>query len=127
MMNIESINTAGASQRPQEASGQTVSRQTAVKNGASVNNQSESIQPSKQETQKKQDLSVENAVERLSKFVANTKAEISFSIDQESGIQVVKVLDSQTKDVIRQFPSEEAIQLAQALDKLQGLLVKDKA
>lgn len=126
-MNIESINTAGASQRPQEASGQTVARQAAVKNGASINSQSESIQPSKQETQKKQDLSVENAVERLSKFVANTKAEISFSIDQESGIQVVKVLDSQTKDVIRQFPSEEAIQLAQALDKLQGLLVKDKA
>jgi flagellar protein FlaG len=36
-------------------------------------------------------------------------------------------LDSQSKEVIRQIPSEEAIQLAQALDKLQGLFVKAKA
>ncbi|MDP3539418.1 MAG: flagellar protein FlaG [Azonexus sp.] len=72
-------------------------------------------------------LSVEDAVKRLSNFVAPTQSQISFSIDQESGVSVVKILDNESKEVIRQFPSEEAIALAHALDKLQGLLIKDKA
>ena len=70
---------------------------------------------------------VTDAVEKLSKFVASIRPEISFSIDQSSGTRVVKILDSQSKEVLRQIPSEEAIQLAQALDKLQGLFVRDKA
>jgi flagellar protein FlaG len=71
--------------------------------------------------------SVDDAVKRLSEFISASRPDISFTIDQASGKQVVKVLDSQTHDVIRQIPSEEAIQIASALDKLQGLFVKDKA
>lgn len=71
--------------------------------------------------------SLEDAVKNLENFVSTVNSEISFSIDQASGAQVVKVLDSQSKEVLRQIPSEEAIQLAQALDKLQGLFVKAKA
>ena len=70
---------------------------------------------------------VTDAVEKLSKFVSTIRPEISFSVDQSSGTRVVKILDSQSKEVLRQIPSEEAIQLAQALDKLQGLFVRDKA
>ncbi len=69
---------------------------------------------------------VEEAVTQIAKFVSQTQSEISFSVDKESGIDVVKVIDSRTKDVIRQIPSEEVIAIAQALDKLQGLFVRDK-
>lgn len=72
-------------------------------------------------------LSVEQAVKHLEKFVSTTNAEINFAVDTESGMQVVKVIDRGTKEVLRQFPSEEAINLAMALDKLQGLFVRDKA
>ena len=72
-------------------------------------------------------LSVEDAVKHLSDFVSQANSEISFSIDQASGESVVKIMDTQTNEVIRQMPSEEAIQIAHALDKLQGLFVKDKA
>lgn len=72
-------------------------------------------------------LSVEEAVKRLSSFVANTQSQINFSIDEVSGIRVVKITDSESNEVIRQFPSEEAIKIASALDQLQGLLIKDKA
>ena len=73
------------------------------------------------------EIQVSDAVEKLSKFVSTIRPEISFSVDQSSGTRVVKILDSQSKEVLRQIPSEEAIQLAQALDKLQGLFVRDKA
>jgi len=70
---------------------------------------------------------VADAVEKLSKFVSNIRPEISFSVDEDSGTRVVKIIDRQSKEVVRQIPSEEAIQLAQALDKLQGLFVRDTA
>lgn len=70
---------------------------------------------------------VTDAVEKLSKFVSNIRTEISFSVDDTSGTRVVKVIDKQSDEVLRQIPSEEAIQLAQALDKLQGLFVRDTA
>lgn len=72
-------------------------------------------------------LSAEDAVKRLSSFVASTQSQISFSIDEASGIRVVKIMDTESNEVIRQFPSEEAIRIASALDQLQGLLIKDKA
>lgn len=70
---------------------------------------------------------LEVAISQIAKFVSQqTQSEISFSIDEESGLNIVKVIDSKTKDVIRQIPSEEVIAIAQALDKLQGLFVRDK-
>lgn len=77
--------------------------------------------------QKPNQAIVEKAVKLLSDFMSDIHAEISFSIDRDSGMQVVKVIDSQSDKVIRQIPSEEAVHIAQALDKLQGLFVKDKA
>ncbi|WP_298397969.1 flagellar protein FlaG [uncultured Azonexus sp.] len=70
---------------------------------------------------------VEDAVSRLSKFVAPNQSEINFSVDESSGVRVVKIIDRNSNEVIRQMPSEEAVALARALDKLQGLLIKDKA
>jgi flagellar protein FlaG len=69
---------------------------------------------------------VRQAVERVSEFVAQTGAEISFSVDEASGLNVVKVIDKASKEVIRQIPSEEMVAIAAALDKLQGLFVRDK-
>lgn len=70
---------------------------------------------------------VEEAVQQIADFVNKTRPELSFSVDEASGVRVVRIIDTTTKEIIRQYPSEEAIQLAQALDKLQGLLVRDKA
>lgn len=48
-------------------------------------------------------------------------------VDDETGIHVVKVMDINTQEVIRQYPSEEILSLAKSLDKLQGLLIRQKA
>ena len=72
-------------------------------------------------------LQVKQSVEKIAEFVSSRQSELSFSIDDTSGSQIVKITDVQTKQIIRQFPSEEAVAIARALDKLQGLLIKDKA
>jgi flagellar protein FlaG len=40
---------------------------------------------------------------------------------------VVKVMDTQTNEVIRQFPSEETLKLAKHLEGMLGLIFNDKA
>lgn len=128
-MNIESVTTNSPPQRPPEVQGQVARASTTSAKAAELasSQRQQRVESKDQVSENTQKLSVEDAVKRLADFVAPTNSEINFSIDEESGVRVVKVLDSQSKEVIRQFPSEEAIQLAMALDKLQGLFVKDKA
>lgn len=70
---------------------------------------------------------VKKAVDDVQNFVNTKNQDILFSIDEDLGKTVVKVVDRSTKELIRQFPSEEMLQIAKALDKLQGLLVKQQA
>lgn len=100
--------------RPAQATAQATQVDTRSEQAANQNRQGPS-------------LSVEQAVERLKQFVSTADADINFAIDGNSGVSVVKIVDRSTKDVIRQIPSEEAISLAMALDKLQGLFVREKA
>lgn len=52
---------------------------------------------------------------------------LQFAIDDELGRVVVKVLDPETQEVIKQFPSEDAIRLAKSLSQLSGNLLQTKA
>lgn len=70
---------------------------------------------------------IKSAVKKVQDFVKQSATDLSFSIDEESGERVVKVIDRSSKEVIRQIPSEEMLQIAHALDKLQGILLKQKA
>ena len=67
------------------------------------------------------------AVDKIQKFVSAAASDIQFSLDDESGVTVVKVVDRGTKEVIRQIPSKEMLELAQALERLQGLLIRQQA
>jgi flagellar protein FlaG len=125
-MNLESIGSAAQSVQPG-----TYSTVQAREKNAAVSTTPGTSAPAQQVVSpadgKQGKPSLEDAVRNIENFVSAVNSEISFSIDQASGAQVVKVMDTQSKEVIRQIPSEEAIQLAQALDKLQGLFVKAKA
>lgn len=70
---------------------------------------------------------LKQAVEAINKFLKPVNSGIEFSIDEDSGRTLVKVIDIESKEVLRQFPSKEALAIAKELDKLQGLLIKDKA
>ncbi len=48
-------------------------------------------------------------------------------MDDSTGKTVIKVVDSSTNELIRQIPSEEMLEIARALDRLQGLLIRQKA
>jgi len=67
------------------------------------------------------------AVDAFNSFVPLAAHNLTFSIDDDSGKVVVKVVDSDTQDVIRQIPSEEALALSRSLDHIKGALFSRKA
>ncbi|NWK77241.1 flagellar protein FlaG [Aquitalea sp. LB_tupeE] len=78
--------------------------------------------------QKKPDpLELQNSVKQLNDVAKLYSSQLEFSVDKETNIQVVKVVDQETHQVIRQIPTEDAIRIAKAIDDFKGLLLKDKA
>lgn len=71
--------------------------------------------------------SLKQATDQLNRAIQLTANNLQFAIDKSTGIHVVKVVDTQTNEVIRQFPSEDILAMAKALDQWQGLLVREKA
>lgn len=70
---------------------------------------------------------VEDAVRQANEFIKPVSESIEFELDQDSGKLIVRMVDLETNQVLRQFPSEEMLALARAMDKLQGLLIHQKA
>ena len=70
---------------------------------------------------------VKQAMQMISEAAQKFARNLQFSIDNATGKTVVKVVDALTGDTIRQIPSEEALDIARALDRTQGLLSRQKA
>lgn len=70
---------------------------------------------------------LDQAVENLNKFTQMAARDLRFSVDEQTGRTVVKVVDVATDTVLRQIPNEEALALSHMLDKMHGLLVRDQA
>jgi flagellar protein FlaG len=70
---------------------------------------------------------IAQAVEEMRTAIAPVAQNLRFSIDKDIGRTIVKVVDASTDEVIRQIPSEEIVAIAKAMDKLQGLLIKQEA
>ncbi|WP_457673234.1 flagellar protein FlaG [Thiolapillus sp.] len=63
-----------------------------------------------------------SAVDNLNEYVQTIRRELEFSIDENSGRTVIKVLDAETKEVIRQIPPEEVVSLSRNLGKQESVI-----
>ncbi len=70
---------------------------------------------------------VKDAVDSLNKAMRQINSDLEFSIDKDTKATVVRVVDSSTGVTIKQFPSEEALAITRAMDKMQGMLLRQKA
>lgn len=58
---------------------------------------------------------LDNAVSSLNEHMQSIRRDLNFSVDEDSGRVVVKVVDTETNEVIRQIPSEEVMALARGI------------
>lgn len=89
---------------------------TSVTSVAAVGGKTQaSLTPVKAATIAKNATSVKQAVSQLNDHVQTMQRALLFSVDKGSGTMVVKIVDTQSNQVIRQIPTEEALRMAQDL------------
>lgn len=59
------------------------------------------------------------AVDSANLALSQNKSDIEFSVDKGTGRTVVKLVETKSGDVISQYPSKEAIAIAQAITEFQ--------
>ena len=119
-MSIQSVSSSGTSlpqQSGASASGDERPARPVSQPPASA--ELGAVQPSPQQLQ--------DAVTEINKALESSSENLQFAVDHDTGKTVVKVIDSSTNEVIRQIPSQEALAIARSLDRLQGILLKQKA
>ncbi|MXR69460.1 flagellar protein FlaG [Shewanella insulae] len=87
-------------------------------------NQAEAKQAQEQEQSPEE---MQKLVEEMSNMMSMMRKGLAFKIDEDSGTNIVSVMDIDSGDVIRQIPNEEALKLAQKLSEVTGLLMKTEA
>jgi flagellar protein FlaG len=70
---------------------------------------------------------VTSAVKKLNEALPQSAQSLEFEIDEESKDVVVKIIDRDTREVVRQMPTKEALEMAKAIDKIVGRLFDQTA
>lgn len=70
---------------------------------------------------------VAKAAADLQEFVSSMGRNLSFSVDQMTGYNVVRVVNPDTGELIRQLPSEELLKISRDFQRLNNVLVSQRA
>ncbi|RAU40677.1 MULTISPECIES: flagellar protein FlaG [unclassified Pseudomonas] len=81
---------------------------------------------SKNSDEDKNSKQLQAAVKEMEKFFQSVRRNLEFSIDEGSGQVVVKVIATETGEVVRQLPSAEALKIADSLKNANSLLFDAK-
>ena len=69
---------------------------------------------------------LEKVAQQLQDFVGNMNRGLEFSVDKDSGRDVIKVIDKSSGDLVKQFPSEEVLTLVAKLSDMVGGFIDAK-
>jgi flagellar protein FlaG len=91
-----------------------------------LSSEGQSVPPAKEsgQTSNQQLLA---ATDNMNKHVQSLKRDLHFSVDEDTGETVIRVIDSESKETIRTIPSEEFLSVAQHLNQTVGMLLNAEA
>lgn len=70
---------------------------------------------------------VEQAIQQIQSYLADTQRELQMQVDKSTGRTIVRVVNPQTQELIRQIPSEEVLKLAAAIGSGGGQVFSELA
>jgi flagellar protein FlaG len=92
-----------------------------------VENLYEKQQLLKEESKNDSAEALQEKVAQLNDHMQNLSRQLHFQVDENSGDTFVQVIDSETDKVVRQIPSQDVIDVRNAIEKYKGILLKEKA
>ncbi|WP_372811687.1 flagellar protein FlaG [Pseudoalteromonas nigrifaciens] len=122
------VTASNAGQASESKAGQAATVLTAsaiddVKKSASQAQQYQSNADTATQQQPLEREQLEKVAQQLQDFMGEMNRSLQFQVDEDSGRDVIKVLDKTTGDVIKQYPSEEVLSLVSKLSETAGLLI----
>ena len=70
---------------------------------------------------------VDQAAKHIQAFVQSVGRSLDFSVDQSTGQTVLRVINPDNGELVRQLPAEETLRVARAIDYMQSMLVNQRA
>jgi flagellar protein FlaG len=70
---------------------------------------------------------VEQAVLQIQSYLNDSQRQLQFQVDSGSGRTIVRVVNTETQELIRQIPSEEMLTLARAIQTSGGNVISQLA
>ena len=70
---------------------------------------------------------VEQAVQQIQSYLNDSQRQLQFQVDSGSGRTIVRVVNTETQELIRQVPSEEMLTLARAIQTSGGNVISQLA
>jgi flagellar protein FlaG len=97
------------------------------------NNVSENVLQNTQNTNADENITPEMTNEQLKMvaqqlqdFMGEMNKGLEFTVDKDSGRDVIKVIDKQNGDLIKQYPTEEVLDMVSKLSDATGSLINEK-
>jgi flagellar protein FlaG len=72
-------------------------------------------------------VQVEQAVRELNASLQARSVGLQFEVDEDTDKVIIRVVDRDSGELIRQIPSEEAVRIAKMLGRAPGLLMDRSA
>lgn len=86
------------------------------------------VESSRQPDEMPDDAKLQESLDNVNRLLQQANIDLQFSIDKESQRTVVKLVDSKTGEIIRQYPSEAALAISRSIGRIQnGMLLDQKA
>lgn len=70
---------------------------------------------------------LDQAVAELNRYVARSRTDLQFRVDEDAGRVVVSIVDTDSGRVLRQMPSEDALRIARYLESGGAGLLRKQA
>ena len=125
-INVNSAASSGAMQSggaPQVVAQPTRSDAEVVSQVASTVIKPSNVDASTQPTREV----VAKAAAEIQQFVQSMGRNLSFSVDESTGYHVVRVVNPSTGELVRQLPSEELLKISRDFQRLNNVLISQKA
>lgn len=78
-------------------------------------------------------VDLDAVVEQLNAYTQNLQRSLQFSVDDSTGRSIIRIMDRETQELIRQIPSDEILAISRHIEQLiasddtRGLLISDLA
>lgn len=103
------------------------------KNGGEAGNQQQSAdtnQPqqvnTKQAQQQQQSEQLKKAIAEMNRRINNSNEEAVFGVHEDTNRIMIKIMDKETKEVIKEFPPEKTLDMIARIWEMAGILVDEK-